>query len=141
MDAQVVGPGEGLRLTSAASVTFSLKSGVQETEGGWTFFEYTVPPGFTGPTPHWHKTTDEAFFVLEGTLRFEVEGKTLDVETGGYARVPPGVVHRFSNPTDETTRFLGLAVPGGIETYFEELAALMASEPSWPPQTWGRFWR
>ena len=27
-----------------------------------------------------------------------------------------------------------LAVPGGIEKYFEELRELMAAEPSWPPE-------
>jgi len=44
--------------------------------------------------PHWHEQTDEAFFVLEGTVRFELDGETTDVQAGGYARVPPGVVHR-----------------------------------------------
>jgi hypothetical protein len=48
--------------------------------------------------------------------------------------VPPGVVHRFSNPTDQPSRFLGLAVPGGLEKYLEELAAMMANEPARPPE-------
>jgi hypothetical protein len=49
-------------------------------------------------------------------------------------RVPPGVVHRFSNPTEEPARFLGLIVPGGFEQYWVELAELMANEPTWPPE-------
>ena len=61
----------------------------------------------------------------------------MDVEAGGYARVPPGVVHRFSNPTDTPTRFLGLCVPGGIEAYFDELNELIAAERSWPPTDMG----
>ena len=102
-------------------------------EGRWTLYEYTAPPRFAGPPPHWHKETDEAFFVLEGTIRFEVNGESVDAAAGGYVRVPPGVVHRFSNPTDEAARFLGLIVPGGFEQYWVELAELMAKEPSWPP--------
>ena len=107
-DARVLGPGEGLMLAPAPEVAFTLKTGTDETNGGWTLFEYTVPPRFAGPPPHWHKTTDEGFFILEGSVRFEVDGETTDVEAGGYARVPPGVVHRFSNPTDQAARFLGL---------------------------------
>jgi mannose-6-phosphate isomerase-like protein (cupin superfamily) len=131
--AQVVAPGEGRALAPAAGVAISLKSSADETTGGWTFFEYAAPPGFAGPPPHWHKTVEEAFFVLEGTIRFELDDTAVEVQAGGYARVPPGVVHRFSNPTDEPARFLGLAVPGGLEKYFDELSELMAQEPSWPP--------
>jgi hypothetical protein len=49
------------------------------------------------------------------------------------------VVHRFSNPTVEAARFLGLAVPGGFERYFVELGELMANEPSWPPTDMGQL--
>jgi mannose-6-phosphate isomerase-like protein (cupin superfamily) len=136
-DARVLASGEGLTLAPAPEVSFTLKTGSDETNGVWTLFEYTVPPRFAGPPPHWHKTTDEGFFILDGTVRFEVNGETTDVEAGGYARVPPGVVHRFSNPTDEPARFLGIAIPGGFERYFVELGELMASEPSWPPADMG----
>jgi mannose-6-phosphate isomerase-like protein (cupin superfamily) len=78
-------------------VAISLKSAAEDTDGGWTIFEYTAPPGFPGPPPHWHKRIEEAFFVLECTVRFTVDGETADVEAGGYAPVPAGVVHRFSN--------------------------------------------
>jgi mannose-6-phosphate isomerase-like protein (cupin superfamily) len=133
LSAQTWGPGQGRNLAPAPGVVFSLKSGSADTDGGWTLFEYTAPPRFAGPPPHWHEVTEEAFFVLEGTVRFEVDGETLDLEPGGYARVPPGIVHRFSNPSDTQARFLGLCVPGGLERYFDELTQLMAGEPSWPP--------
>jgi hypothetical protein len=69
-------PGEGLTLAPAPEVSFTLKTGSDETNGVWTLFEYTVPPRFAGPPPHWHKTTDEGFFILDGTVRFEVNGET-----------------------------------------------------------------
>jgi mannose-6-phosphate isomerase-like protein (cupin superfamily) len=112
---------------------FSLKSGAADTDGAWTLFEYSAAPGFPGPPAHWHKETEEAFFVLEGTVRFEIDDDTIHVPAGGYARIPPGTVHRFSNPTDAPCTCLGLCVPGGLERYFDELADLMAGEPSWPP--------
>jgi mannose-6-phosphate isomerase-like protein (cupin superfamily) len=134
---QFLGPGEGWALTPAPGATVSLKTASDDTDGGWTLLEYTAPPGFPGPPPHFHKQTDEAFFVLEGALRFEVDGEATDVPAGGYARVPPGVVHRWSNPADEPCRFLGLAIPGGLDRYLEELSELMANEPSWPPADMG----
>jgi mannose-6-phosphate isomerase-like protein (cupin superfamily) len=132
----VLEPGGG-RSLAAVGVSVLLKSAAEDTDGRWTIYEYTAPPRFPGPPPHWHKETDEAFFVLEGTIRFEVDGESVDAQAGGYARVPPGVVHRFSNPTDAPARFLGLIVPGGLEKYWEELGELMANEPSWPPADMG----
>jgi mannose-6-phosphate isomerase-like protein (cupin superfamily) len=132
LTAQVLEPGAG-RPLATAGLSVRLKSAAGDTGGRWTMYEYTAPPRFAGPPPHWHKQTDEAFFVLEGTMRFELDGEAVDVDVGGYARVPPGVVHRFSNPFDGPARFLGLIVPGGFEAYWEKLAELMASEPIWPP--------
>ena len=133
MRAEFHRPGEG-RSLAAVGVSVVLKSAAEDTGGRWTIYEYTAPPRFAGPPPHWHKETDEAFFVLEGAIRFEVDGDAVDARTGGYARVPPGMVHRFSNPFDEPARFLGVLVPGGFEQYWVELSALMADAPSWPPE-------
>jgi mannose-6-phosphate isomerase-like protein (cupin superfamily) len=134
--AQVLEPGQGQSL-AAVGTSVLLKTVASDTGGRWTMYEYTAPPGFAGPPPHSHKQTDEAFFVLEGTIRFELDGESVDAHPGAYARVPPGVVHRFSNPSDEPARFLGLIVPGGFEKYWEELSAMMANEPSWPPADMG----
>lgn len=129
---QAHGPGEGREVT-AAGITVLLKSAAEDTGGRWTMYEYETPPRFAGPPPHWHRETEEAFFVLEGTIRFVADGEASDVPAGGYLRISPGVVHAFSNPADEPARFLGLIVPGGFERYWEELSVLMANEPSWPP--------
>jgi hypothetical protein len=55
----------------APEVAFTLKTGTDETNGAWTLFEYTVPPRFAGPPPHWHKTTDEGFLAARSLLRNE----------------------------------------------------------------------
>jgi mannose-6-phosphate isomerase-like protein (cupin superfamily) len=135
-EAKVLGPGQGTSMPTAG-VTLVLKTVAEDTDGRWTLFEYTAPPRFAGPPPHWHKATDEGFFVLEGTIRFTLNGEIRDVSAGGYARVPPGIVHAFSNPIDEPARFLGIIVPGGFEKYWEELGRMMADEPSWPPADLG----
>jgi mannose-6-phosphate isomerase-like protein (cupin superfamily) len=131
-EATFLARGEG-RLFGAVGISVVVKAGADDTDGRWTLFEYTAPPRFGGPPPHWHKETDETFFVLEGTVRFEVGGESVDAGAGDYVRVQPGVVHRFSNATDEPARFLGLTFPSGLDKYLEELAELMAAESKWPP--------
>jgi mannose-6-phosphate isomerase-like protein (cupin superfamily) len=114
----------------------TIKATAEATGGAFGLVESWIAPGASPPL-HVHHGEDEAFFVLEGTVRFEVDGDTVDAPAGGYARVPPGVVHRFSNPFDEPARFLGLLVPGGFEQYWVELSLLMADAPSWPPEDMG----
>jgi mannose-6-phosphate isomerase-like protein (cupin superfamily) len=135
-EASVLAPGGG-KVFSALDIDISFKTVGADTDGRWTCFEYTAPPRFSGPPPHWHAVTQEAFYVLEGSLTLLVGEETVVAETGGFAYVPPGVVHAFSNPSSEPARFLGIAAPAGIEEYFFELAELVRSEASWPPVDMG----
>jgi mannose-6-phosphate isomerase-like protein (cupin superfamily) len=104
-----------------------------DTGGAWALLDYTAPPLFRGPLPHWHAETTELFQVLEGTLTVAADGQTHKVPAGGFALVPPGVVHHFSNESPEPVRFLTHLRPGGLEDYFRELFELVASEETWPP--------
>jgi oxalate decarboxylase/phosphoglucose isomerase-like protein (cupin superfamily) len=40
---------------------------------------------------------------------------------GALVTVPPGVMHDFRNPGDRPARWLGIAAPGGLEQYFQEV--------------------
>jgi mannose-6-phosphate isomerase-like protein (cupin superfamily) len=53
---------------------------------------------WTGSGPaslHIHHTDDEAWHVLEGTLRFRFEDGEVDVPAGGTVWVPAGVAHTY----------------------------------------------
>ena len=115
-------------------VTITQKTIGSETEGQWLTLEFEVPPNFAGPPPHWHKVTTEIFYVLGGELTLEVDGNSLQTGKGGYAFVPPGTVHRYSNPTDAPAKFLLITSPAGLENYFAELTELMKEESEWPPK-------
>ncbi|NJN43326.1 MAG: cupin domain-containing protein [Anaerolineae bacterium] len=119
---------------SALGVTLTYKLIGAETDGQWLVLEYSAPPNFPGPPPHWHKITTELFYVLEGTLSFRVGEQTLNAGPGGFAYVPPGTVHGFSNPTDAPARYLLITSPAGLENYFIELAEMVKNEPQWPPK-------
>lgn len=50
----------------------------------------------SGPaTLHVHHADDEAWHVLEGTLRFRFADREVDVPAGGTVFVPAGVVHAY----------------------------------------------
>lgn len=102
------------------------------TGGAWSLLEYTAPPRFPGPAPHFHGRTGELFYVLEGELALECGGVTEVLREGGMALVPPRTVHRFSNPADAPCRFLVHLTPAGVEEYFPELAGLVEEAPDWP---------
>jgi mannose-6-phosphate isomerase-like protein (cupin superfamily) len=50
---------------------------------------------------HWHKhdREDEFFFVLEGRLLLDLEGRTVTLEPRQGLVVPKGVMHRTRAPT------------------------------------------
>lgn len=113
-------------------VRITVKASADSTGGVLTLTEYHAPPRFPGPPPHFHRRITETFYVLSGALTLCVDGATIEAAPGDYVIVPPGVVHAFRNASDHPTRFLATYNPGGMERYFEELFALMQSEPAWP---------
>ena len=129
MKATVLGPGDGERLAAGAGSSIVIKAGSEQTDGSFFLSETTIEPGFPGPPPHRHRTLHDMFYVLSGTLTMQVEDAFRELGPGGFACIPPGVVHTFSNPSGEAVRFLNFNTPGGFERYMRELAAAAADEP------------
>lgn len=55
---------------------------------------------------HLHRSDDEAWYVLEGALRFRVGDDEVEVATGGALMVPRGTVHTYWNPSAQPARYL-----------------------------------
>ncbi|MBK9603638.1 MAG: cupin domain-containing protein [Anaerolineales bacterium] len=126
-------PGAGPTL-SFLGVNLAYKVSSADTAGAWALLEYVAPPKFAGPPLHWHKVTNEAFYVLEGVVTFRKGEEVFKGEPGAMVYIPTGILHTFSNQEDTPARFLTFLSPGGFEEYFKELAALAQSEPIWPPK-------
>lgn len=131
-------PGGG-ETVSVVGLTLAFKTVGAQSGGQCLALEYTAPPQFAGPPPHWHKVTTEIFYVLDGTLTLSAGEETIQAGPGGYAYVPPGVVHGFSNQTDAPAKYLLIASPAGLENYFAEVKAMLDEEPVWPPQDMGKL--
>ena len=58
-----------------------------------------MPPetGGKGSYGHRHKTQEEIYFVLSGTLQFKLEDEVLDLPAGTVVRIAPAVVRSVWN--------------------------------------------
>lgn len=81
----------------------------------------TNQPG--GPPMHIHDDADEYFYVLRGSVRFQVDGQVLRLEPGAVAFVPRGAEHSYRIETQDGGQMLTIVVPGGFEHFFEAVAA------------------
>ena len=93
--------------------------------GGLGVFELTVPPGAIVPPPHSHTDNEECVYILEGTLRYTVDGETRDLEPGDWMSTPRGAVHHFINKTDAPVRALGIMTPDIGPRYFQDIGAIV----------------
>ncbi len=121
MEAVVHLPGEGER-HAAGSSEIVIKATGDETAGTFFLSESTIAPGFPGPPPHRHARLVDMFYVLDGVLTVRLGEETHQLGPGSFACVPAGVVHTFSNPSDNPVRFLNFNTPAGWENYMRDLA-------------------
>lgn len=83
----------------------------EESSGERTLIEVEVASG--GGTPlHYHRTDDEHFEVLEGTLELRMGRASRFLHPGDKATGYKTVIHSFRNPTNKPTRFLTELRPG-----------------------------
>jgi mannose-6-phosphate isomerase-like protein (cupin superfamily) len=63
------------------------------------FTHRVMPPGSGGKGSygHSHKTQEEIYFVVSGTLQFKLEDEVFDVPAGGAVRVAPSTVRSVWN--------------------------------------------
>lgn len=63
------------------------------------------PPRLIAPR-HLHRHDDEAWYVLEGTLRVEVGQQEVEAQAGSAVFVPRGTPHTYWNPGPGPVRYL-----------------------------------
>jgi quercetin dioxygenase-like cupin family protein len=100
-----------------------IKVTAADTAGQMTIIEMTEPPGTETPL-HVHHREDEAFWLIEGDVTFEVGDMRIEAHAGDYVFGPRGIPHRYI-VGDVGCRMLFITTPGG----FEELVIAM-SEPA-----------
>ena len=64
------------------------------------------------------------YYILEGDLRFKAYDRLFDAPAGSFMFIPRGTPHCFQNVGDVPARILVIFAPGGMERFFEGIAAL-----------------
>ncbi|QQX88336.1 cupin domain-containing protein [Cupriavidus necator] len=95
--------------------------------GGMGVFELTVAPGSQVPPPHSHTHNEECVYVLEGILRYSVDGVVRDLVPGEWMFTPRGSVHHFSNPHNGTARALIVLTPDIGAQYFRDVGTIVSA--------------
>ena len=60
---------------------------------------------------HLHRSDEEAWYVLEGTLRFRIGADEVEARAGSAVLAPPGTAHTFWNPAADPARYLIIMTP------------------------------
>lgn len=120
--AVAVPPGAGVTIEGPAGGPLTFKVRGEQTNGSLTAFENVIAPG-DGPPLHVHAHEDEAWYVLEGELRFRLDERLAAAPAGTFVFVPRGTAHCFQNAGDVPARILVLFTPSGMERFFDRFAA------------------
>ena len=111
-------PGSG-RVLDFLAVRHRLTS--DQSGGSIYIFESAFDPG-AGNRLHVHSREDEIAYVLEGALEVRLRDRTAILEVGGLGRLPKNLPHAIRNPLETPSRYLFLAVPGGLDRWFDAVA-------------------
>lgn len=104
----------------------------RETGGSWSLFEEEVPLGM-GPPAHRHDW-DEAYYVLDGEVDFEIDGAPLRSAAGDFTYLPRNTVHGFKGASAAPARVLIFAAPAHASEFFREVNNEVRSLPEDAPK-------
>src|ERR687898_910056 len=91
----------------------TIKATGKETGGHYALVEVLEPEGEEAPL-HVHHNEDEAFWVLEGELTFQVGDETIKASPGSFLLGPRDVPHRYT-VNSGPARLLFVLSPAGFE--------------------------
>jgi quercetin dioxygenase-like cupin family protein len=122
-------------MPSVPNLTTNVLLRSEETGGHVSVTEIVVPPHSAGPPLHMHDF-DEAFYLLEGELIFQVEEELVIKGAGELFFAPRNVVHALANHSDAPARYLLVCTPAGFERHWARIAAEAAGvePPQWALQ-------
>jgi len=117
------GTGEAERTLWVRSFSAVVRAGSAQTGGLHTVLEHVLPPGRIAMPLHRHERETETTYVLEGVLSVRLDKRVFHAGPGSCIVKPAGVFHTYWNAGERPARFLDVVSPGGVEAFYEEVAA------------------
>ena len=118
---------EGARIPGSQTL---VKAGIA-TGAPFTLLEAHWPAG-GGPPPHVHADEDELFYLLDGRLTVRCGRTTWQLEPGGLAFCPRGILHQPSTDARQGAHVLVLTSRPGIERFLAVVAQQLNRLPPEP---------
>ncbi|GAB4025471.1 cupin domain-containing protein [Spirosoma koreense] len=106
---------------------FQILVSPEQTGGNFALLDITLPKG-AEPPRHVHTREDETFYVLDGTVQFEVGDNVTIGQVGQAVFAPRHIAHQFRILTEQA-RMLTLITPGEFANYFVEFSQPIAEAP------------
>jgi quercetin dioxygenase-like cupin family protein len=94
-----------------------LKATAEQTNGNFTIVEFRMPRNFANPL-HYHTTEDEFFYVVSGSLRFQLDDDVVEAPEGSLVWGPRNIKHAFRVDSEEARMLLMFGPAGNIESFF-----------------------
>jgi quercetin dioxygenase-like cupin family protein len=121
----VLQPGAGPTVEGPVGGPLTFKVRGEQSNGKLAVLENEIPPG-QGPPVHTHANEDESWYVLEGELRFLIDGEETKLPKGSFVFIPSGITYTFQNIGTQPARILVIFTPAGLEAFFERVAEIPA---------------
>jgi quercetin dioxygenase-like cupin family protein len=102
-------------IDSTVAVTLT----AEQTDGHAGMWLWEARRGAAAPL-HVHSREDEQFLVIDGEVRFVIDGQETVAGPGETVIMPCGVPHAYV-VTSPTARIVGSVTPGGFEGFFTAL--------------------
>ena len=69
-----------------------------------------IPPNFSSPA-HYHKVSEETYYVLKGAGRMIIGGNEFTLSPGQACLIMPGEIHQIFNDMEGDLEFLAICAP------------------------------
>jgi quercetin dioxygenase-like cupin family protein len=111
--------------------TMTLLADVSQTGGHLSTNRASLGRGHDGATPHFHTSSAEMFFMLDGELEILQGNEVVTVRTGDMLFVPPHTTHAFGATSRSAADVLIVFTPG-VERfeYFRMIDRIRRGEAS-----------
>lgn len=112
-------PGQGASYWVLGDL-YTFKAVGEETGKAYALVEILVQP-HSGTPPHIHSHEDEAFYIQEGSLEFQLDEQIIVATAGTFLHSPKGQLHRFTNIGSKPAKMLCWDTPAGLEKFFAQV--------------------
>ncbi|QSJ20510.1 cupin domain-containing protein [Nostoc sp. UHCC 0702] len=99
---------------------YTLLAEGKDTGGTYGLVEALMQPQ-SSVALHIHDQMDEAHYILEGEIEYQLDQQTMVATSGTFIRLPKGEYHGFKNIGTKPAKILYLLTPGGSEQFFAEV--------------------